>query len=225
MATRSYVSPLRTAAAGEKRARVIKAAGHLLREEASIAGFSLDAVAKTAGVTRLTVYKQFGSRRGLLEAVFDERAREGGLGRIREAMALADPHAALDHLIEIFCGFWSSDEAVGRLHDAAATDAEFAQALAARNERRRDAIAVLVGRMAPQIDNRARDYRRDYRDVVDLIFGLTSYAMFRVLRTDRAPEAVCTIVKSACSAVIDRLNGPGSGLQQVSGLSVDRATV
>ena len=52
------------AAAAEKRERVIEAAARSLREDASIASFSLDAVAKAAGVTRLTVYHQFGSRRG-----------------------------------------------------------------------------------------------------------------------------------------------------------------
>jgi len=39
-------------------------------------------------VTRLTVYNQFGSRRGLLEAVFDNIARQGGLHEIADAMAM-----------------------------------------------------------------------------------------------------------------------------------------
>ena len=89
MPTRPYTSSIRTAAAAEKRERVIAAAARSLREDASIAGFSLDAVAKAAGVTRLTVYHQFGSRRGLLEAVFDDIARRGGLNEIAGAMAMA----------------------------------------------------------------------------------------------------------------------------------------
>src|ERR1700736_5592285 len=105
MPTRRYVSSVRTAAAAEKRARVIDAAARSLREDASISSFSLDAVAKAAGVTRLTVYHQFGSRRGLLEAVFDEIARQGGLAEISDAMAISDPRAALDRLVEIFCVF------------------------------------------------------------------------------------------------------------------------
>src|SRR5438552_6669941 len=121
MPRRVYVSSMRTAAAAEKRARVIEAAAKSLREDASIASFSLDAVAKAAGVTRLTVYNQFGSRRALLEAVFDDIARRGGLAGIADAMAMPDPQAALDRLIEIFCAFWNKDPAVGRLHDAMAT--------------------------------------------------------------------------------------------------------
>src|SRR5712672_3379232 len=137
MPTRRYISSVRTAAAAEKRERVIEAAARSLREDASIASFSLDAVAKAAGVTRLTVYHQFGSRRGLLEAVFAEIARQGGLTEIADARAVSDPHAALDRLVEIFCAFWNRDPAVGRLHEAMATDPEFAQALLERNERRR----------------------------------------------------------------------------------------
>src|SRR3981189_1852315 len=113
MPTRPYMSSVRTAAAAEKRARVIEAAARSLREDASIATFSLDAVAKAAGVTRLTVYHQFGSRRGLLEAVFDDIAERGGLNRIPGALAISNPRAALDRLVEIFCAFWNRDPAVG----------------------------------------------------------------------------------------------------------------
>src|SRR5258705_8488123 len=148
MPARSYTSSVRTAAAAEKRERVIEAAARSLREDASIASFSLDTVAKAAGVTRLTVYNQFGSRRGLLEAVFDDIARQGGLARIPEAMAMPDPRAALDRLVEIFCPFSHRDSAVGRLHEAMATDPEFAQALIGRNERRRKTVDVLVERIA-----------------------------------------------------------------------------
>src|SRR5260370_12296128 len=72
MSTRAYVSSVRMAAAAAKRDRVIKAAARSLREDASIATFSLDAVAKAAGVTRLTVYHQFGSRPGFLDPLFDQ---------------------------------------------------------------------------------------------------------------------------------------------------------
>jgi AcrR family transcriptional regulator len=62
-------------------------------------------VATAAKVTRLTVYNQFGSRRGLLEAVFDDIARQGRLDRISDAMVKPDPKKRLDQLMEIFCDF------------------------------------------------------------------------------------------------------------------------
>ncbi len=204
MSTRRYVSSVRTAAAAAKRDRVIEAAARSLREDASIATFSLEAVAKAAGVTRLTVYHQFGSRRGLLEAVFDEIARQGGLAQIPEAMAMPDPRAALDRLIEIFCAFWSRDPAVGRLHEAMATDPEFAQALIERNERRRKIIDVLVGRIA-----RKAAPPRARQDAVDMIFALTSFSMFAMLGRERAAGEVCKLIKTACHGALDALPPEG----------------
>src|SRR3979411_602999 len=98
MARRQYVSRVRAAAAEANGDRVIEEAARFLRSE-PISAFSIESVAKQAGVTRLTVYNQFGSRRGLLEAVFDHLAQEGGLHRIADAMTTADPREALDRLV------------------------------------------------------------------------------------------------------------------------------
>src|ERR1700736_829004 len=198
MRRRAYVSSVRAAGAAETRARVIEAAARSLREDASIAAFSLDTVAKAAGVTRLTVYNQFGSRRGLLEAVFDDIARQGGLHQIADAMAMADAHAALDRLVEIFCAFWSRDVAIGRLHEAMATDPEFASALTERNERRRKGLAVLIDPLAGE--NAPRQPRRD---AVDTTFALTSYALCAMLRPGRSAEEVSRLLLSACRAALE----------------------
>ena len=198
MAKRPYVSPHRAAAAGETRERILLAARQILRAE-DISAFSLDAVGKAAGVTRLTVYNQFGSRAGLLEAVFDEIALGGRLPRLREAIGNPDGRAGIGQLIHIFCDFWSSDPAVARLHDAMAADEELAAALRARNERRRLGIRALIERI--------EGCRRgdDERDVIDLIFGLTSCAMYRILAHTRTPEAVAELIKRASDDAIDRL--------------------
>jgi AcrR family transcriptional regulator len=202
---RSYVSAARAEAAAEKRDRVIKAAARFLREEDGITAFSLDAVARAADVTRLTVYNQFGSRRGLLEAVFDDIAQRGQLVRLNDAMAEADPCKGLDMLIEIFCDFWGGDPAVARLHDAMAIDSEFAQALLERNERRRRSIAELVARIAgEQVSTAAR------RDAVDFIFALTSCAMFRMLAGARPVAAVRAILTDAVRAAIARIKPSNS---------------
>jgi len=197
---RSYVSVARAEAAAEKRERVIRAAARFLREEDGITAFSLDAVAKAADVTRLTVYNQFGSRRGLLEAVFDDIAQQGGLTEIADAMAMPDPCASLDRLVEIFCAFWNRDRAVGRLHEAMATDPEFAQALLERNERRRKTFTALVKRAAGKSAS-----ARAQQDAVDMIFALTSFAMFAMLSRDRPVDQVCALLKSACHSALDPL--------------------
>ncbi|MDB6082781.1 MAG: transcriptional regulatory protein [Gammaproteobacteria bacterium] len=191
MARRQYLSRVRAAAAETKRGRVIEEAAAFLRRE-PVSAFGLESVAKAAGVTRLTVYNQFGSRRGLLEAVFDHLAERGRLQRIGEAVVNPEPRVGLQQLVEIFCEFWSGDPAVGRLHEAMALDAEFAVALAARNERRRRDVAALVERLPEAAMDAARR-----RDSIDLIFSLMSYPMFRLLSQGRAPAETCALIKAA----------------------------
>ncbi|WP_407148721.1 TetR/AcrR family transcriptional regulator [Bradyrhizobium sp. ORS 86] len=204
MPPRSYVSSVRNAAAAETRDRVIEAAARTLREE-NIARFSLDTVAKAAGVTRLTVYNQFGSRRGLLEAVFDGIAKAGGLHQLADAMAMADPRAALDRIVEIFSAFWSRDSAIGRLQDAMVTDPEFAEAVRGRNERRRKIFTALVDRIAEKgTSHQAR------KDAADLLFTLTSYPTFASLSAGRSRDDACRLVQRACHAAVAALSNPSA---------------
>ncbi|MDI3565395.1 TetR/AcrR family transcriptional regulator [Bradyrhizobium sp. Arg816] len=198
MPKRSYVSPTRASAAAETRERIIAAGARLLRKDASIANFSLDVVAKAAGVTRLTVYNQFGSRRGLLEAVFDDIAREGGLFELAEVMTMADPRAALDRVVSIFCTFWSHDPAIDGLNQAMATDPEFGEALVARNERRRELLTGLITRITEK-----RAGKRAVQDAVDLIFVLTSYPTFGALSQQRSTEDVCRLLQMTCRDAVD----------------------
>ena len=199
--TRSYVSSLRAEAASRTRAQLIAAAAQLLREQDEFRAVTLDAVAKAAGVTRLTVYHQFGSRRGLLETVFDDLATRGGLQRIGAVMAMPLASAAIAGLIEVFCDFWAGDAAVGRLNAAAAADAELADAVAQRNERRREAMGVLVERHAA-----GRPVTADARaEVVDLLFGLTGYSMFKALSANRSPAAVCQLLQRTAAHLLDDL--------------------
>ncbi|MDB5580125.1 MAG: transcriptional regulatory protein [Bradyrhizobium sp.] len=193
--SRSYVSPVRAAAAAEKRRLMIDAATRFLREEGSIANFSLEAIAREAGVARLTLYNQFGSRSGLLEAIFEDIARRGKLARLADVTTDPDPWRGLDRFIEIFCEFWSFEPAVGRLQDAVAIDREFGQAVLDRTERRRPTIQSIVRRLHPGQSARLE------RDMVDLIFSLTAYASFQSLSIGRKPGAVCTLLKRACRDV------------------------
>ena len=197
LSRKPYVSALRTAAANAKRERVVAAAIQSLRDDGGLNGFSLDSVAKAAGVTRLTVYNQFGSRRGLLEAVFDDIAARGRLETIPDALSLPDPLRGLDAIVDRFCEFWSSDDAIARLHDAMATDAEFAVALAARHERRRKLLQALMKRLVP-----ADAPARQRRDAVDFAYAMTSFAMFRILASNRSAAAVAELVKTSCRAML-----------------------
>jgi AcrR family transcriptional regulator len=202
MSSRPYQSPRRAAEAKQTHERIIAAAGALLAAREGVAGFSLEAVAKTAGVTRLTVYNQFGSRRALLEAVFDERADSGGLHRIAEAMADPDPNAGLRRVISIFCDFWSSDiVGLSRLHAEGASDPEFEASLHERNERRRHLLSVLVGRMAGGRQQRSKSLV----DVVDVLFALTSLTFFAQLTSSgRTTDAACRLINALSTDAVER---------------------
>ena len=158
----------------------------MLGKSARSGGFSLDAVAAKAGVTRLTVYNHFGSRRALLETVFDELAVKGGLNDIPQAMADPDPHAGLMRLIAIFCDFWAANRAtIGRLAAVGRDDPELEESLRDRNERRRRALSVLVGRMAQR--SHASALATD--DVVDILFALTGFQFYTELQRGTRPSA------------------------------------
>jgi AcrR family transcriptional regulator len=199
MSRRPYRGSRRRAAAERTRARLLKAASATL---AARDGISLDAVAKRAGVTRLTVYNQFGSRRALLEAVFDDMAERGGLGRIREAMANPDPHAALRLIVAIFCEFWRvHGGAVWRLHAAGAADPELEEGLRARNQRRWQLLSVLVDRMT----ERGHKRREVLSELVDVLFALTSLAFFRELTArGRKINAARRLIQTLTADVVQR---------------------
>lgn len=181
----------REAATAATRARLIAAAGEILREGNKL---SLEAVALRAGVTRLTVYNQFGSRHGLLEAVFDDRAAAGGLHRIPQAMAMADPREALRRIVAIFCDFWGGDGAVRGLHEAVAQDPEFAAALAARGERRRGTVRTLIARM---------DLPGDAAALTDMVTALTSQGFFAQLADRHGTVEATRMVTRVVDATVD----------------------
>lgn len=200
MTARPYRSEARDAAAAETQRRLVEAATELLNQAGELKGFSLQAVARRAGVSRLTVYNQFGSRRGLLEAVFDETARAGGLFGLAEVFAMADTHAALARTVEVFCRFWAAaPPMMARLHGAAETDPELGEAIGARNERRRCAMRTLVDRLVAAGEVEAGRAEA----LTDLIFALTGFAFFDALRHGgRSVEEVCGLIQAQVEAAV-----------------------
>src|SRR5260370_34691559 len=178
MPPRPYRMSRRQQAVDWRRAYMRAAARRVLRAPGS-ADFSLNAVARRAGVTRLTVYHQFGSRRGLLEALFDDLAARGGLYELPSAFREPDPETALERYIGLFGGFWTSARLVlRRLNALAVLDPELGRAIARRQEWRRQGLHVIAGRLA------ARDGRpapKGHDPVIDILFTLTSFATFDTL--------------------------------------------
>ncbi|HKF07470.1 MAG TPA: TetR/AcrR family transcriptional regulator [Xanthobacteraceae bacterium] len=205
MSPRTYNSPSRSFAATKTRARIVSAAAAILGTPEGISGFSLQAVAEMAGVTRLTVYNQFGSRRALLEAVFDDMAVRGGLHRIPGIMRGSDPQAVLLEVISIFCDFWSfGSDALGPLHAAGASDPEFGASVRERNERRRRLLSVIVRRMAA--DRKLRSRVLD--ELIDVLFALTSFPFFSQLTPrGRSTQAACDLIQGLATDASRRALG------------------
>lgn len=129
------------------RALVIAAAREQL-ESGGVREFSMGSLAKASGVTRQTIHNMFGTRMGVLEAVFDQIAIGAGMERMREVMTAGNPDAMLDGFIAVFSNFWARNRMLlRRIHGIAAIDPEFGKAIQARNQRRQMAATRVMERM------------------------------------------------------------------------------
>src|SRR4051812_48225244 len=126
MSPRAYRLGQRQATTDQTRARIIEATRELLMAPDGLNGFSIEAVARQADVARMTVYYQFGSKTGLLEALCDSLGSQGGMEQLRTAFMKAAPLEALAEYITIFGRFWESDRLVTRrLRSMANLDPDF----------------------------------------------------------------------------------------------------
>lgn len=104
---RAYRLGKRAEAAEETRRRILDAA----RESITESGFhpvSVEEVASRAGASRPTVYRHFGSKAELLEAVaWDVVASAGGLDRLDEARQLPNVLEALHRFLRENCRLFS----------------------------------------------------------------------------------------------------------------------
>jgi AcrR family transcriptional regulator len=111
MAMRPYTAARRRESA-ESVDRVLEAAERLIREGTFHAA-TMDALAGAAGVSRATVFNRFGSKLGVLEALFTRGMEGPEMTAIQESLALEDPVEALDAAVKAACTIW---EAYGFVH-------------------------------------------------------------------------------------------------------------
>jgi len=183
MSPRPYRMQQRLAGVDATRARILASARQVL-----VSGdpFTLEAVARDAGVARLTIYDRFGSRDALLEGVFDDLAESGGLMRLPEAFADPDPVAGLERFVVIFCGFYSAHRLLLRRLNALTVLRPGTDAQPDRNPRRLQGLQVLLGRVAE-----AGHPLAGTPDVVHVIHVLTGFAFIDELSgPDGDPGAI-----------------------------------
>ncbi|MDA8301507.1 MAG: TetR/AcrR family transcriptional regulator [Actinomycetota bacterium] len=192
------------------RRQILDAARSAFREATSYTAFTLDAVAKRADVARGTVYYQFGSKVGLLEAVCDDLGASGGLADLSHAFSQPEPATALAEFIACFGRFWDADRAVmRRLRALAALDPDVHAVIAARDQRRHDGLGQLLARF--EADPRARE--ADRQPALRALLALTSFETYDTLAGPTQDLAAVTpqVVKLATAVINQMTAGPVPG--------------
>jgi len=135
----------------------------------------MESLAKASGVTRQTVHNLFGTRSGVLETLFDQIARDGGMERMRDVMMSRDTKAMLDGFIVVFANFWARNRLLlKRIHGIAAIDPEFGNAIDARNQRRQMAATRVVERIGDGVHGQKSE-------TIGCLVALTSFEFFDAL--------------------------------------------
>lgn len=179
----------------ETRAKILRAARSLIAAPGGFSQFSIDAVARNAGVARMTVYYQFGSRRGLFEALFDNLAANAGFGSLAGFGAAVTSDEALEAFLHFFCNFWSGEQLVlRRLRGLATLDPELGEALAERDDRRKLGVTMLV--------NRIRGEQPSNEQRVAALLAVTSFETFDALSRGRTVAEAEAIMLDLARAAI-----------------------
>jgi AcrR family transcriptional regulator len=128
--------------------RVLDSAARLIKDDA-FHTTTMEELAAAAGVSRATVFNRFGSKLGVLQALFNRTMEGPEMQAISEALAIEDPVAALDAVIEASCAIWEACGAVHLQLQAVGTLEPDATALVDRQrEQQRSEIEDLTRRLA-----------------------------------------------------------------------------
>jgi AcrR family transcriptional regulator len=177
----------RQAGVDRTRAAVLTAARELVAAGGG-SSLSVGAVARRAGVSRLTIYNRFGSRSELLRAVAGEAHRRS---LPAPAGTAGDPRQELSDRIGAACAMWSSDPALFRALPTVTSTAD----PAALKDR------AIAERLA------AADHLRpgcSLKEAEDVIGALASFGVFDRLHQDgrRSPGAVADILMRLAGAIL-----------------------
>jgi len=155
----------------ESRAAILRAAKQQLAAQ-GYRRLTMASLAEESGVTRQTIHNLFGTKTGVLEAVFDLIALESGMEQMREVMMLPPGEAQLVRFVGIFCGFWAKNRVlIRRVHGIGAIEPEFGGVIEARNRRRLMAATHIVQRMGGEDGTRK----------AAMLAALTSFEFFDAL--------------------------------------------
>ena len=171
----------------ESRAAILQAAKQQLAAQ-GYRRLTMASLAEESGVTRQTIHNLFGTRTGVLEAVFDLIALESGMEQMRAVMVLPPGEPQLVRFVGIFCGFWAKNRVlIRRVHGIGAIEPEFGGVIEARNRRRLMAATHIVQRMGCE----------DGAQKAAMLAALTSFEFFDALAESCGNEAEALVLQMA----------------------------
>lgn len=170
------------------RAEVVDAARRLFVER-GYAAATIEGIADASHTPVATVYRLFGSKRGILAAVLDvsftgddEPVAFGDRPAVRAAFDHADPRQVLEAFARLCRELLDRSAAVQQvLRSAATVDAEAAELLTVTNAQRRNGQSRIVGHLAARHALRAGVSADEAADVV---YALMSPEVHRILTVE-----------------------------------------
>jgi AcrR family transcriptional regulator len=197
---RPYKLGRRKAGVAVTRAKIVEGARDLLMSDEGFRNFTMDGIAREAGVARMTVYNQFESKTAIYEALADDLAARG---KIRENISAAfmerDAVAGLGKLIDAFVHFWLSEpDTMRKLHAMSQLDPD--SHAAERDAWRLEAIRVIMERLRLQL--RRRTGKKQERDI-DAVYMLTDFGTCDALaRAGRSERQIASRIRDLASDCI-----------------------
>jgi AcrR family transcriptional regulator len=199
------MSPTRRELVRATRTRIVDAAGRLTRDRGA-AGFSMDVLAKEAGVARATVYEHFRSKRSVLDELASSIARTVSMDEAR--IQSGDPLVALRDVLGAVCRHWAEhEERMSGLRTLTALTGgdQASEGIDDKQLRRLMEALAASGQMRAHWT---------IEEAADALGALTSYATYeRLRRAPRTPEQVEGVLAKLVVSIVSR-GGNGAASHQ-----------
>jgi AcrR family transcriptional regulator len=180
---RKYRQDKRARSAEENRARIIEAARELL-SRSGYHGASVDEIAEKSGVSRQTVYVQFGSKRGLLQALAEHIELESyGIGMVEGARESHDKVGMIRNGIADLVRFFAANSDLLRTFEAqAAHDPDFR---AVWEDRRRERLVAFRVALEAIVEGGRLRAGWTFDEALDWLWSLTNFERYDELVVER----------------------------------------
>ena len=176
---------------------ILAAARDLLsRDQPDFPG--MEAIAATAGVTRMTIYNHFTSRAALIDAVLTDVVARAEMDRLVDRGATLPAHDALVAAIDTTACFWSKERPLlRRLFLPSPEEPAVTATLKRREGWRYQQFYSILGRLIPTAA------REDLTATTGAVVALTSFPTYEQIITYAADAATArtTMLRAALTAL------------------------